>query len=372
MHIIFVLRGYPTSADPYQPFSRELISQIAKQGIKCSVIAPQSITRALKHRVPIRKRYWKDYVDEETYVEIYQPCFVSTSTHSIGFLKDARLRAAKKAFKLIKGKVDAFYGHFWDMGVLAAKISRDIPVYIGCGEAYIDKILTRVSSKDIELLNKNLAGVIYVSTSAYHEACKYGLQKNGRYLIAPNGYNPEQFYPMNKESCRTELGWSKDDFVVSFVGSFDDRKGVHRLVKAVEDDPDIKLALIGKGDDIPKSDQILFSERLPHDQIVRYLNASDVFVLPTQAEGCCNAIVEAIGCELPIISSDGEFNDDILDESNSIRINPNSVEEIRNAILELRDDVEIRKRLSDGSARQAKNLSIEARAKKILDFMRGK
>lgn len=369
MHIVFVLRGYPTESDPYQPFSRELISQIAKRGVKCSVIAPQSITRAIKHRVPIRKTFWKDNIDKDISIDVYQPFFVSTSTLSVKGLKDQRLSAAKKAIKCIKDNIDVVYGHFWDMGVLAAKIIDNIPIYVGCGEAYIDKIFSRFSSSDLELLRSKLSGVIYVSTNAYKEACRLGLHKGERYLIAPNGYNPLVFSSMNRTECRDKLNFSDDLFIVSFVGSFDERKGVHRLIEAVKSNPDIKLLLIGRGDDIPKNDQILFSGSLSHDKIVYYLNASDVFVLPTQAEGCCNAIVEAIACGLPIISSKGEFNDDIIDDSNSIRIDPNNVNDIKNAILKLKDNTELRLNMENGSKLKACNLSLEHRANIILDFM---
>ncbi len=67
--------------------------------------------------------------------------------------------------------------------------------------------------------------------------------------------------------------------------------------------------------------------------IPNYICASDVFVLPTTAEGCCNAIIEAMGCGLPIVSSDRAFNYDILNEENSILVDPESVDEIDNAII---------------------------------------
>ena len=97
-----------------------------------------------------------------------------------------------------------------------------------------------------------------------------------------------------------------------------------------------------------------------------------MFVLPTQTEGCCNAIVEALAIGLPVISSEGAFNDDILDEHNSIRVNPNDVDEIANAIKKLKDNPELRKQMSEYSLSRHEEYSIEGRAKKILDFINKK
>lgn len=368
MHIVFVLRGYPTSKDPYQAFSRELIAEIAKMGHKCSVIAPQSVTRALKHNLPVRPRFWKDDITPNNSINIYQPYYISTSNALRSVQTKTQLYAANKAFHQIQDRIDLIYGHFWDMGLLAAKISNSIPIIIGCGEAYIQKILERMSKDDMRMLQKRIKGVIYVSTHSYHEAVKYGIQHDTPYLIAPNGYNSSRFYPISMEQCRKQLGLNINDFIVSFVGSFDERKGVYRLIEAVKDEPDIKLILIGKGGIIPQSNQIIFSGMLPHEDIVKYLCASNVFVLPTQREGCCNAIIEAIACGLPIISSEGEFNNDILNESNSIRINPNDILEIREAILDLKNKNEKRLTMGLCSKEIAKGLTIKNRAKNIIDF----
>lgn len=71
-----------------------------------------------------------------------------------------------------------------------------------------------------------------------------------------------------------------------------------------------------------------------------------MFCLPTLNEGCSNAIVEAIACGLPIISSNLPFNDDILDSSNALLVNPESVDDIASAIKQLMDNSDLKTKVS--------------------------
>ena len=119
----------------------------------------------------------------------------------------------------------------------------------------------------------------------------------------------------------------------------------------------------------PDCNDILFKGKLPHDKVPDYLNMADVFVLPTLNEGCCNAIVEALACGLPVISSNMPFNYDVLNETNSILISPSNIDEIASAIKKLKNNNALRKNLSDGALITAKKLTISHRAMRILEFM---
>ena len=94
-----------------------------------------------------------------------------------------------------------------------------------------------------------------------------------------------------------------------------------------------------------------------------------MFCLPTQNEGSCNAIVEAASCGLPIVSSDLPFNDDLLTNENSIRIDPNSVKDIRSAIERLYNDAVLRGTLSKSVIEDAKAFNIDTRCQRILGFI---
>ena len=79
-----------------------------------------------------------------------------------------------------------------------------------------------------------------------------------------------------------------------------------------------------------------------------------------------------MACGLPVISSNLPFNWDVLDESNSIMVNPENIDEISDAIQLLRDNVLLREKLSDGALQKATDLTISKRADAILHFIEEK
>ena len=215
---------------------------------------------------------------------------------------------------------------------------------------------------------KQIVGVIGVSRKNIDESKKLGLLKeNPAVLIAPNAIDPIMFYHYDRDVARRKLGFDQDAFIGIFVGEFSERKGSERVLAAAKAIPDLQLIMIGKGT-LSDSSQIIFQGTLAHEEIVNYLNAADFFILPTLAEGCCNAIVEAMACGLPIISSDESFNDDLLDQTNSIRLNPSNVDEIKDAIFRMKDD-SLRKQMQSNSLQKSKNNTIVGRCNKVVKFI---
>ena len=188
--------------------------------------------------------------------------------------------------------------------------------------------------------------------------------------VFPNGFNPNKFFVMDQHQARQQLNLPDDKFIVAFTGTFKESKGVRELCAALNQLDDVYSLFMGKGEIKPSCKNILFCGSVPNDDLHLYLNAADVFVLPTKGEGCCNAIIEALACGLPIISSNLSYNDDILNDDNSLRINVDDVKLIAETIERLRKDSELRNKLASGAAYSAELLDIDARAENILRFMR--
>jgi len=372
-HICFIVPNYPTKNDPMYTFVRELVVSISRLGIKCSIIAPQSITNFLFKRKRKRSFKWQDKAKDGVVIDVYQPIhfpFLNINIKGHNIAGSLMSTAIKYAFYRYKLNPDILYAHFWHSGVIAGHIAKKnkIPVFVATGES-------RIWVKDLfseSFINEALSyinGVISVSTKNKEESIALELSKDKEVIVIPNSVNDKNFHIMNKVEIRKKLGIAQDDFVVVFTGAFTHRKGILRLAEATNRIQGVKAIYIGSGDLRPQDENVLFSGKLPHDQVSTYLNAADVFVLPTLAEGCSNAIMEAMACGLPIISSNLPFNDDVLDERNSLRIDPLDIDGIANAIKLLKEDKQLRNSLSFGAIERAKEFRINNRVEKILNFM---
>ena len=374
--ILIVSSGYPTDEDPDYAFIQPIARCFADSGLKCTVLAPQSITKIILHQKKRRGYKWFDKTKKGNSVTIFQPYYFSASNLCIGRSQISsllKMHAVKKCYRKERIDAEVFYAHFWDCGVIASTISKkkSSPLFVASGESRVN-VCECFSNRIVKKALPFISGIICVSSKNLIESEKLGLLlDNSKAVVIPNGYNPTEFYIEDKTIARKHLGIALNEFIVIYVGEFCERKGPDRVIEATKNISNARLIMIGWGDKIAESEQIIFKGSVPHDQLVHYLNAADVFVLPTLAEGCCNAIVEAMACGLPIISSNLTFNDDILDETNSIRVDPMNVEEIADAIRLLSIDQELRQKLSQGSRKIAVNLTIQKRTERILSFIEG-
>lgn len=382
MNICVISPSYPTHEENSYQFVANLCNTLAEKGHNVFVIVPQSKTNQLlrnKKKIPYKQI---SYIGIQGKVTVYAPAYLSfgnvTPFSNKLNLSEIR-RAIRKAVLDIDCHIDVIYGHFWRSGLNAYSIAKElsIPLFVATGESTIF-----VEDKDPKLIkdfSDYVSGVICVSTKNKKESINLGLTTEDKCIILPNAYDDSVFFKRNRSELRNKLGIKDDLFVAIFVGHFIERKGPKRVSEAIKElnNPCIKGIYVGKvvesKSDEPEDDNFtIFKGSIQNKLLPEYLNCADVFVLPTLHEGCCNAIIEAVACGLPIISSDRDFNYDVLDDKNSILIDPTSISDISNAILKLFNDKDLRERLSKESLIRAKELTLNNRTDRIIDFIMAK
>jgi glycosyltransferase involved in cell wall biosynthesis len=137
----------------------------------------------------------------------------------------------------------------------------------------------------------------------------------------PNAVDTRRFRPaapLEKRELRERFGLPTDRTVLIFSGRLSRAKGLPMLVEAwpalLERHPDLYLVIVGSGklsfDDCEESirafvaarrlsDSIKFAGE--SDRVNEYLQASDMFVFPTEYEGFSLALVEALACAMPVV-----------------------------------------------------------------------
>lgn len=134
--------------------------------------------------------------------------------------------------------------------------------------------------------------------------------------VCSMGVNREMFQPGNLSLVREQLGLDQQDFIYLFVGNVIKQKGIEELLQAFQQvkkrtEKSVKLVLIGSrrdGNFIHQiqpyiDDTVKLVNPLEQKELVKWFQASNVFVLPSHIEGFGLVALEAIASGTPVIAS---------------------------------------------------------------------
>lgn len=196
-------------------------------------------------------------------------------------------------------------------------------------------------SKNIE---SNVRMVIYqitdflsnVNTNVSQEATEYFIEKNAfsasKSCFVYNGINLKYFKKItNKKSyIREKYGIAEDDFVFLNVGRLVLAKDHINLLNAFltfhAKYKKGRLLIVGNGPLLHILETYVAKEDLTecvlfagaHDNVLDFYNAADCFVLSSSWEGFGLVLAEAMGCELPVISTNAGGCAEVVGDSDFI------------------------------------------------------
>lgn len=177
---------------------------------------------------------------------------------------------------------------------------------------------------------------------------KYYPEMTHKVVTIANGFNQSKFCLKNQRECRESLRLPKNKKILLSIGNLLEVKGHCYLVEAmkiVEDKrKDVICIIIGSGplkqelnDQIMQlrlEKDIIFTGRKPHDEIPLWMNACDLFVLPSLNEGNPTVMFEALGCGKPFVGTKvGGVPEIITSDQYGLLVEPADSEDLAEKIL---------------------------------------
>lgn len=204
-------------------------------------------------------------------------------------------------------------------------------------------------------------------------------------IVIPNGVNLDEFHPSNREfyrdKVRKEYGIKENEFLFLFVGNYFRRKGLQFLIDALNEikEKPVRVFVVGQDDscmadfvkkvqDMGLGGNVSFVGHTP--RISQFYAAADAFVLPTVYEGFSLAILEAMACGLPVITSNVSGARDLIKDGvdGVLLRKPGDRGELIIKMLKIAEDHRFRDSLGKEASKRAQLYSWDKVVRKTVDL----
>ena len=160
------------------------------------------------------------------------------------------------------------------------------------------------------------------------------------------------------------------------VGSIEERKNLLTILKALKELPDQKLVVIGNGNSYKTkclhfisrhklSNRVLILSGLNLDEMAAIYQNAQMLIYPSIFEGFGIPILEALFSKIPVITSkEGCFKESAGTASKYI--NPLSVEQMKEAILEIINSKELQEKMKTKGLEHAQNFTDDKIADNLM------
>jgi glycosyltransferase involved in cell wall biosynthesis len=230
--------------------------------------------------------------------------------------------------------------------------------------------------KHLSVKCKNVDAFVVISREIDRELEDCNVLPEKRVFV-PNGVDTEHFVPLSaiqRRTLRAELSIPLICLAVVYLGRLMPEKRVDQILQIWPEIqqmfPDAKLLIIGAGADEPRlrgmsGPGVQFIGQV--EDAARFLQASDLFILPSSTEGLSNSLLEAMSTGLPVLATSvGGTPDVIRHEVDGYLVPPDDQQALMQGVLRLLGDEKLRARLGkNGHHRILSNYSLDSVADRL-------
>ena len=265
------------------------------------------------------------------------------------------VNATRSVIKKENLTLDLIHAHFtWPSGAVAVELKNEYKVPVIITEHTSATFHKAVRNNDAywKKTFNTADAIIRVRKGDIALFDSMNIRKDKIHVI-PNGFDAEKFFPMSLSQCRTALGLPEDKKILLNVGNlYDPIKGhiffIEAIGRMVKVRKDILGIIVGSGylekplreliEELQLSPYIRLVGSKPHPEIPLWMNACDIFVLPSLNEGNPTVMFEAMGCGKPFIGTRvGGVPEVIISDAYGLLVQPADSGELAEKILSALD-----------------------------------
>ncbi|MEX2477662.1 MAG: glycosyltransferase [Gracilimonas sp.] len=354
-----ISHSFPNSVHPYDA------TFVKDHAVVLSKHLEVKITVPTPYVIPFTSRYRKNFSDLLS--------IDGVKTQRIHYLSFPKRRFPKLIqnslsdnliYHLKKTPLDLIHVHFLypsGMAIPTLKNTFSCPIVLTIHG--IDFYHTVTNSSLRNILEQSLEAadsVISVGPKLYEDILNEFPQLQEKLKTIHNYVDTSYFRPVEKEEKkhhRKKLNIDRSPFQLLCVANFRYIKGIDVLIEAFSilgAKIKIDLHLIGRLNEEPefqkeveseitaqKLDNIHIHGPKSRDEILRWMQAADGFVLPSRKESFGIALIEAMACGLPVISTKSGGPEVIISDEYGKLIDTDNAQEMAVAIEEMAQDMSV-------------------------------
>jgi len=246
---------------------------------------------------------------------------------------------------------------------------------------FLTKMLHTISAK----LIMNSSSLVLVNNSevkTFYKSC--GIPSH-KLEVMPSAINLQEHEKrlLPRSGARKYLGLTElKDISLGYIGGLRPEKNLETLVNAFREfisctKAKARLIIIGDGPLKSKLEKHVKEQGIGSytyffgyiPDAYRFLNGVDIFVLPSLSEGSPLSLIEAMGCRKAIIASHiPAIREMVEDGDEALLFDPHNPQQLKNLIIKLHKDQELRKKLGENARKKAKQYDVNAVFPKILQI----
>lgn len=319
-NLLVITPDFPESTDTYVGgiFVKNYIDSIKFYFQEVVVVAPVLFSGGIMPN----DRLCRDYQYDNVSV-FYPRCFFLprclhlpgiTNRSKLSF--DARPYVVERLVKKLGIRFDLIHAHFtWPSAYIGVMLKEKLKIPVITTVHEDPAWLSEENNMDHSLIQK-----AWMNSDAILRANTYDISTlknyNAKVFRVPNGFSTI-FQPRDSAACKAALGLPKDRRIVLAVGNLEIIKGHRYLLTAirsvVQKHPDLLCIIVGSGPqratlerqiiDEGLSEYVMMVGNKPHGEIPLWMNACDLFALPSLNESFGIVQIEAMACGKPVIAT---------------------------------------------------------------------